>query len=270
MNRKPAVAGAFYPASPQSLSKTVSSMVDNEATKVEAVGLVLPHAGYVYSGPVAGATISRVQLEDTCILLGPNHTGYGVPFSLWPDDAWETPLGCVAIDDKLRQELLTNSAYLANDAAAHIREHSLEVQLPFLQHLKPNIKIVPIVLGGGTPGDYQALGQEIARVLSATGQRATIIASSDMTHYEPHSVAEGKDKLAIKAIIDLDAEALVACITEHNITMCGYAPTLTLIAAAKGLGANTGELIHYQTSGDTSGDYQSVVGYAGIVVRREL
>ena len=268
MNRKSIVAGTFYPASPQTLAKTIADIVDDAIPKAEAIGLVSPHAGYVYSGPVAGAAFSQVKLENTVIMLGPNHTGQGAPFSIWPGDAWETPLGSVAIDDPLRQALLKNSALLAEDTAAHLREHSLEVQLPFLQHFKPDVKIVPIVLGRASPHDYQLLGCEIARTVTALGQRTTILASSDMNHYEPHAATERKDKLAIEAILRLDAAELVRRIAEHRITMCGYAPTLTLIAAAQCLGATAGELWRYQTSGDASGDYGSVVGYAGIIIRR--
>jgi len=269
VNRKPAVAGAFYPASPQTLAETITDLSDDAAPRVEAIGLIAPHAGYAYSGSVAGAVISRVRLEGTVIILGPNHTGLGAPFSLWPDDDWETPLGGVAIDEELRQALLENSVYLKEDTLAHLREHSLEVQIPFLQHFKPDVKIIPIVLGGAAPDDYQALGREIARVLTATKRRVTIIASSDMTHYEPQSTAERKDKLAIEAVLRLDAAVLTSRLAEHRITMCGYAPVLTLIAAAKELGATGGELVRYQTSGDVSGDYGSVVGYAGIIIRRK-
>ena len=164
--------------------------------------------------------------------------------------------------------ILKNSSYLTSDMGAHMREHSLEVQLPFLQYLKPGVKIIPIVLGMATTDDYQAIGRELAQAITATGQSATIIASSDLTHYEPHHVAERKDRLVIDAILALDAAMLIRYITEYHITMCGYAPVLALIAAAKALGATTGELIRYQTSGDASGDYQSVVGYAGITIRR--
>ena len=268
MNRKPVVAGTFYPASPRALVATVTDMTDDSASKIEAIGLISPHAGYMYSGQVAGVVISRIKIEDTVIILGPNHTGHGAPFSLWPGDAWETPLGSVAIDDVLRRNLLKNSTLLKEDTGAHMHEHSIEVQIPFLQYLKPEVQIIPIVLGGATPDDYQALGLEIAGVLANTGKCATILASSDMTHYEPRSAAERKDKLAIEAILQLDATMLVDRLTEYNITMCGYAPALTLIAAASKLGATTGELVRYQTSGDTSGDYESVVGYAGIVIRR--
>jgi AmmeMemoRadiSam system protein B len=266
MNRKPAVAGAFYPASPQALREMIAGMVNETAPKTAAFGLVCPHAGYVYSGPVAGATISRIEFEETFIILGPNHTGLGAPFSLWPGDAWETPLGDVAIDNELRQALLDGSDYLEADAVAHMREHSIEVQLPFLQYFKKDVKIVPIVLGGGAPDDYQALGQEIAAVLRQSGRKAVILASSDMTHYEPQASAERKDKLAVEAILELDAGALVSRITEHDISMCGYAPVLTLMAAARGMGASSGELVRYQTSGETSGDYSAVVGYAGIII----
>jgi len=268
MNRKPSVAGAFYPSAPHAVTTMIAGMVDASAPKTEAIGLISPHAGYTYSGQVAGATVSRIIPEDTFIILGPNHTGLGAPFSLWPGGDWETPLGNVAIDDALRQALLKNSAYLAEDTSAHLREHSIEVQIPFLQHLKPDVKIVPIALGMATADDYSAFGCEIARVLAATKHRAVILASSDMTHYEPRLSAEQKDKLAIEAILQLNSKELVNRLAKHNITMCGYAPVLALIAAARQLGATSGELVRYQTSGDTSGDYNSVVGYAGIIIRR--
>ncbi len=268
MNRKPAVAGAFYPSSPQAAATMLAGMVDATAPKIEAIGFVSPHAGYVYSGQVAGAAISRIMPEDTFIILGPNHTGLGAPFSLWPGSDWESPLGNVAIDSVLRQELLKNSAYLTEDTSAHLREHSIEVQIPFLQYLKPDVKIVPIVLGMATADDYSAFGREIARLLAASKHRAVILASSDMTHYEPRSNAERKDKLAIEAIIRLDSEELKNRLAKHHITMCGYAPVLALIAAARQLGAVAGELVRYQTSGDVSGDNESVVGYAGIIIRR--
>jgi AmmeMemoRadiSam system protein B len=269
MIRKPAVAGAFYPASKEALGKTLSGMIDRSAEKTDAVGLISPHAGYVYSGPVAGATISRVTFQETFIILGPNHTGLGEEFSLWSGDAWETPLGTVEIDNDLRQNLLTHSRFLKNDTAAHLREHSIEVQLPFLQFVyRREFKIVPIVLGGGSPADYRTLGQEVAQVLRETGKRAVILASSDMTHYEPQESASRKDKMAIEAVLKLDAAELVDRLVRYNISMCGYAPALVLIAAARELGASYAELVKYQTSGDVTGDFHAVVGYAGIIVKK--
>lgn len=268
MNRKPAVAGTFYPASPKALEKMIAAMVDPAAHKTPVVGLISPHAGYVYSGPVAGDTISHIKFEETFIIMGPNHTGLGAPYSVWPGEDWETPLGSVGIDYELRKYLLDNSAYLTEDTAAHLREHSIEVQLPFLQHFKKSFKIVPIVLGGGTPVDYDAIGREIAHAILATRRRAVIMASSDMTHYEPQESAERKDNLAIQAILKLDAKELFSRLTQYCISMCGYAPALVLLAAAKELGANSAELVRYQTSGETSGDYNAVVGYAGIIIKK--
>jgi AmmeMemoRadiSam system protein B len=268
MNRKAAVAGTFYPGSAPALEKLIAGMVNDAAPKTEAVGVVSPHAGYTYSGPVAGATISRIKFEDSFVILGPNHTGMGAPFSLWSGDAWETPLGSVAVDYDLRQKLLADTRYFTADTGAHFREHSIEVQLPFLQHFKKDVKIVPIVLGGGTPRDYDAMGREIARAILSSGRRAVVLASSDMTHYEPQASAERKDNLAIQAILKLDAKSLFDRVTEYNISMCGYAPALVMLAAARALGATSGELVRYQTSGDTSGDFNSVVGYAGIIIKR--
>ena len=235
---------------------------------MDAVGLISPHAGYIYSGPVAGATISRVRFGDTFVIMGPNHTGMGVPFSLWSGDAWETPLGTVEIDNEMRSNLLTNSRLLLADDMAHLREHSIEVQLPFLQYFKSNVKIVPIVIGGGEPADLHNIGLDIVRAIRETGRDTVILASSDMTHYEPQASAERKDKMAIDAVLKLDADSLASRINEYNITMCGFAPALSLIAAAKELGSRSTELVRYQTSGDTSGDYSSVVGYAGIIIKK--
>jgi MEMO1 family protein len=268
MNRKAAVAGQFYPSSPQALEKMIAGMVNDNAPKIETVGAVSPHAGYVYSGPVAGVTISRIKFENTFLVLGPNHTGMGAPFSLWSGDAWETPLGNVNIDEGLREALLADTKYFTADTGAHLREHSIEVQLPFLQHFKKDVKILPIVIGGGTPRDYDAMGREIARALLHTGRRAVVLASSDMTHYEPQASVERKDNLAIEAILNLDARTLYERVTEYNISMCGYAPTLIMLSAASALGATSGELVRYQTSGNASGDYSSVVGYAGIIIKK--
>jgi AmmeMemoRadiSam system protein B len=268
MNRRAAVAGTFYPQSATTLEAMVERMVDPKATRVDAVGLISPHAGYIYSGPVAGAAISRIKFGNTFVIMGPNHTGMGVPFSLWSGDSWETPLGMVEIDNEMRNVLLENSSLLQADTLAHTREHSIEVQLPFLQYFKSDVKIVPIVIGGGGPADLYSLGLDIARAIGETGRSTAILASSDMTHYEPQASAERKDKMAIDAILKLDADSLVSRINEYNITMCGFAPALALISAAKELGSRSAELVRYQTSGDTSGDYSSVVGYAGIIIEK--
>jgi AmmeMemoRadiSam system protein B/AmmeMemoRadiSam system protein A len=267
MIRKPVVAGQFYPATASQLREMIAGLVDEKARKEEVVGLVSPHAGYVYSGSVVGAILSRTEFKDTFIILGPNHTGSGKPLSIMTEGIWETPLGQVEIDSELAKQILTVSRHLQEDNMAHVYEHSIEVQVPLLQYFKPDIKLVPIVLGYSSGDVYKEIGVEIARAVRDLNREVVIIASSDMTHYEPHESAQRKDAQAIEAILDLDEDELLKRVDELNISMCGYAPTVSLIAAAKELGATGAELVKYQTSGDVSGDYSAVVGYAGIIIK---
>ncbi|MCX6005186.1 MAG: AmmeMemoRadiSam system protein B [Chloroflexi bacterium] len=266
MIRNAAVAGQFYPAWPDELREMIKYFSPDQATKIDAVGAVCPHAGYVYSGPVAGEVISRINLTDTVIILGPNHRGLGKPFSIMTEGSWKTPLGEVRIDSELAEAILKTSTNIEEDSLAHRHEHSLEVQVPFLQYFKPDIRIVPIVLSLANPSVYKEIGKAIAAAEKEAGIEAVILASSDMTHYEPHESAKAKDKKAIEAILNLDADELIKRIAKYDISMCGYAPVVALITAAIELGAGKAELVRYQTSGDTSGDYSSVVGYAGIII----
>ena len=268
MIRNPAVAGQFYPGWPEELREMIKHMTDKDNPRIDALGVVSPHAGYVYSGPVAGAVFSRIKFKDTFVLLGPNHRGAGKPFSIMTQGSWKTPLGEVQINADLAEAILKASTNLEEDALAHRYEHSLEVQVPFLQYFKPDVTIVPIVLSHADPSVYKEIGKAIARALKQTGAEAIILASSDMTHYEPHEKAKVKDMHAIDAILDLDADELVKRIASYDISMCGYAPAVSLITAVKELGARKAELVKYQTSGDTSGDYSSVVGYAGIIISK--
>ena len=267
MIRQPAVAGQFYPGTAEELRAAIDGLVDREAVKEEVIGLVSPHAGYVYSGPVAGATISRVKFRDTFIVIGPNHTGMGKPFSIMTEGAWQTPLGEVAIDSELARQIRDDSNHLEEDAAAHQNEHSVEVQLPFLQYFKPDVKIVPIVLASASADVFKEIGREIAGAVSRLRRPVVILASSDMTHYEPQAVAEEKDRQAIGAILEMDEDELLERVAGLGISMCGYAPVVAMMAAARDLGARTAELVKYQTSGDISGDYSRVVGYAGIILK---
>lgn len=266
MIRKPVVAGMFYPGSSSSLETQVAGFIDELAEKREVLGLVSPHAGYMYSGIIAGAVISRVAIKDTVVIMGPNHTGLGQPCSLMAQGEWETPLGNVHVDSALASRILDASEYLKEDVAAHLEEHSIEVQLPFLQYLKPDVKIVPIVLARGSSEVYKGIGWAIADSIQASGEEVLIVASSDMNHYEPQHVADEKDGRAIEAILNLDEDELVLRVDEYNISMCGYGPTVCLLAACKELGATQAELVMHQTSGDVTGDYRSVVGYAGILI----
>jgi len=266
MVRNPIVAGQFYPGSPDQLRSMIGEMVDEEAAKEEVIGLVSPHAGYIYSGPVAGATISRINFKDTFVIMGPNHTGGGKPFSIMTEGVWQTPLGEVEVDSELGRQILAASEHLQEDHLAHQYEHSIEVQLPFLQYFKSDIKLVPIILTHASGDIYKEIGKGIAKAIKELNKGVVIIASSDMTHYEPQESAQRKDAQAIEAILDLDEDELLKRVQELNISMCGYAPAVSLISAAKELGAARAELVRYQTSGDTSGDYSSVVGYAGIII----
>jgi AmmeMemoRadiSam system protein B/AmmeMemoRadiSam system protein A len=267
MIRPPVVAGQFYPASPSQLKAMIKGMIDEKAEKEEVIGLVSPHAGYEYSGPVAGALVSRIKFKDTFIIMGPNHTGRGKAFSIMTEGVWQTPLGDVEIDSELAKRILGLSRYLKEDQAAHLDEHSIEVQLPFLQYFKPDVKFVPIVFSFGTGDIYQEIGREIARAVKELKREVVIMTSSDMTHYESQESAQWKDAQAIEAIVELNEEKLLQRVQTLNITMCGYAPAVSLISAARELGATRAELVKYQTSGDTTGDYSSVVGYAGIALK---
>jgi len=267
VTRKAIVAGQFYPASAPELKRMIKGMVEEKAKRQEVIGLISPHAGYIYSGPVAGATISRIKFKDIFIIMGPNHSGRGKPFSIMTEGRWQTPLGEVEIDSGLGRQILASSRYLEEDEAAHLGEHSIEVQLPFLQYFSSEFKLVPIVLAYAGGAIYKEIGKALAKAIKESGRKAVIIASSDMTHYEPQTSAQKKDTQAIEAVLALDEDELVKRVDKFNITMCGYGPAVSLIAAAKELGAKGAELVKYQTSGDTTGDYSSVVGYAGIIIK---
>ena len=267
MVRNPVVAGQFYPESASQLKAMIEQLVDEKAAKEEVIGLVSPHAGYIYSGPVAGRVISRIKFKDTFVIIGPNHTGRGEPLSIMTEGIWKTPLGEVEIDSELAEQILTASSHLAEDYRAHQYEHSIEVQIPFLQYFKPDIRIVPIILAYSSGATYKEIGKELAKAIKDLSKEVVIIASSDMTHYEPQESAQRKDNKAIEAILDLNEDELLKRVDELNISMCGYAPAVSLISAAKELGATEAELVKYQTSGDTTGDYSAVVGYAGIIIK---
>lgn len=265
MIRNPAVAGQFYPATKISLQREIEKYLVKVDEKIDAIGVMSPHAGYVYSGAVAAATLSSVELKDTCVIMGPNHTGEGKPFSIMTEGIWRLPLGDCEIDKILAKAILDNSRHLEEDAVAHRYEHSVEVQVPFLQVLKKKLKIVPMVLADADVEVYKSIGKGIAKAVKEKGA-ATIIASSDLTHYEPHETAVQKDKKVIEAVLNLDIDGLINAIARYNISMCGYAPVCVMLSASKELGAKKAKLIKYQTSGDVSGDYNAVVGYGGIVV----
>jgi AmmeMemoRadiSam system protein B len=266
MIRKPVVSGQFYPQTEEGINKMLSKLIDMTSEKQDAKGVIMPHAGYIYSGPVAGLTISKVNVKKTAIILGTDHTGAGSPFSIMTKGTWLTPLGEAKIDTEIAESILKESALLKEDELSHLYEHSIEVEVPFLQYIRKDIKIVPIGISRGNIKEYQQLGLEIAEGFKKIGRSALFIASTDMTHYESKDRAEEKDRLAIDAILALDEEKLFQVVEKNNISMCGVAPTCALINICKNLGAQKSGLVKYQTSGDISGDYSSVVGYAGFVI----
>ncbi len=266
MIREPAVAGQFYSASSVALRRTVDSFLEKCGSRVDAKSIVCPHAGYVYSGAVAGAVYSVVKLPKRLIVLGPNHTGRGVALSLHPAGEWLTPLGNVAIDEDINRRLLKECAGLREDRAAHLHEHSIEVQIPFLQALARDFRFSAICVGTTDFTALDALGHAMARVVRDLEEPVLIVASSDMTHYESAEAAREKDRLAIEQVVAVDPRGLYRMVIERDISMCGFAPTVAALTASRDLGATSGRLIRYANSGDISGDYHSVVGYAGIVV----
>ena len=268
MTRNPAVAGQFYPDSQKLLLKQLGSLITNTLPKENAIGVISPHAGYVYSGYVAGAVLGSIIHKPVYLIIGPNHTGLGEPFSIPASDTWKTPLGDVRINTKLASALKKNCRHLKEDETAHLYEHSIEVQLPFLQAMQKDFTFVPIVVEQADLKTYKEIGRSIAATIKELKMESdvTIIASSDMTHYEAQNSVEEKDKKAISAILELDEDKLITTIKKFDITMCGSAPAGIMLAAAKALGATKAKLVKYQTSGDTSGDFSSVVGYAGIIV----
>ena len=265
--RRPAVAGRFYPAQPEVLLHDIRSYLVTPGEKVRAFGCVVPHAGYMYSGHVAGAVYAHLELPGRFIILCPNHTGMGKPIAVMTKGSWDTPLGQAAVDESLAAELLASCHLASEDADAHRAEHASEVQLPFLQALRTKFTFVPITVGVGSFEPLHALGEAMGKIIGAAKEPVLIIASSDMNHYESDAITRVKDAKAIERILALDARGLFDVIMHEDISMCGYGPTVAMLTAAKILGASSAELVKYATSGDISGDRNMVVGYAGVVVR---
>ncbi len=274
--RKPAVSGMFYAGTARELEKQIEwcykhdlgpgviPRVDTAGPR-KIVAIIVPHAGYQYSGPVAAHAYKELADDgtfDTAVILGPNHTGYGYPVSVWAGAAWNTPLGEVEIDKTLAQKILGET--IKADETAHIHEHSIEVQLPWLQHLYKTVRIVPIAMLAQDIRTARIVGKAI----SQADDNVIIIASTDFTHYEPYPVAMQKDSSVIEAIVALNEEELYRRCESVNCTMCGYGPVAAAIVAAKEIQAKRANLLSYATSGDTTGDSSQVVGYASIVIKR--
>ncbi len=272
MVRRAVVAGQFYNGTAESLREQVRKYIDEKVRKEEVIGVLAPHAGFMFSGEVAGAVYSRIIFPDTFVIIGPNHTGAGHPSAIITKGKWQTPLGEVEIDSDLAGKILANSKGLKEDERAHSYEHSIEVQLPFLQYLETRInankfRFVPICLSHLDLEACQDIGKAIAKAIKEGKKKVVIVASSDLTHYEPQEEANRKDKIALDAVIKLDPEELINKVEELRISMCGVIPTTIMLMASKELGATKGELVKYMTSGDVIGDYRQVVGYGGALIK---
>jgi len=268
MVRPPAVAGRFYPSEPGELARQVDSLCSDPATgiKIRALGCVVPHAGYMYSGHVAGAVYASIEIPERCILLGPRHFPQGQPLAILTEGSFATPLGEASIDCPLAVELARSDPLLREDPVAHQQEHSLEVQIPFLQRLVNGFRFVPVVLASDRYGALEELGRAVAGIVKSCPERVLVIASSDMNHYENDTITRAKDSRAIERILALDPRGLYDVVRNEGISMCGYAATTAMLVAVVELGAKQAKLIRYATSGEVSGDHEHVVGYAGITV----
>ncbi len=265
MKRRPFVAGQFYPGSRAALKEAIDGMVDPAAPRQKAIALVSPHAGYIYSGPVAGAVFSSAQIPGVVVILGPAHREIGPLFAIQARGSWQTPLGESPIDEALAAGIVSASSLVEVNGEAHLAEHSLEVQLPFIQYFRDDAAIVPICVSHEAGySELESLGRALAGAVRADGREALIVASTDMSHYVTQKTAEKKDNLAIRKVLDLDPAGLFETVVSERISMCGFQPTTAALVASLALGASGADLIRYATSGDASGDYSQVVGYAGI------
>jgi AmmeMemoRadiSam system protein B len=258
--RLPAVAGQFYPGSRAELEHQLDGMLHTEK-ELPILGAVVPHAGYIYSGQVAAAVYSRLPKAETYVIIGPNHHGLGSPVAL-SRDSWKTPLGVVEPDGELADALA--GGIIGHDETAHLHEHSIEVQIPFLQKRFSGFKILPISMGLQDEQTAVVVGQELSSAVQKLDRRCIVIASSDFTHYQPQETARKVDAKLLEAILNMDVQELYDRVYRYDATACGYGPIAATITAAAALGAKAGKLLSYATSGDVSGDYSQVVGYAAI------
>ncbi|HMD06365.1 MAG TPA: AmmeMemoRadiSam system protein B [Candidatus Acidoferrum sp.] len=267
MLRLPAVSGRFYPSHPTELTALIREFTktDGNAAPVQVKACLVPHAGYFYSGHVAGAVYARIAIPKKIVILGVRHYPRGENAAILSSGAWRTPLGDAVIDDALAEALRVACPFLREDSVAHSSEHSLEVQIPFLQVLQPGFTFVPVALGTVRFEDLAAVGEAIGRVLAASTEEILLVTTSDLNHYENDATTRVKDRMAIDRILALDARGLYDTCRNEAITMCGLGPTVAMLTALQGLGGARAELVRYATSGDVSGDFDAVVGYAGML-----
>ena len=267
MLRLPAVSGRFYPSDPTELTALIRDYTKTDKTVVRArvKACLVPHAGYEYSGHVAGAVYARITIPKKIVILGVRHYPRGENAAILSSGAWRTPLGDAEIDEPLAEALRAACPLLREDSVAHSSEHSLEVQIPFLQALLQEFTFVPIVLGTLRFEDLMAVGEAIGRVIAASGEEILLLTTSDLNHYENDATTRVKDRKAIDQMLALDARGLYDTCRNEAISMCGLGPTVAMLKALQSLGSTRAELVRYATSGDVSGDFGAVVGYAGML-----
>jgi hypothetical protein len=265
MKRKASVAGQFYPGSAGKLRQAIAGFSVPGAERRGAIAVVSPHAGYIYSGPVAGAVFSSTALPPVLVVLGPAHREIGPLFAVWAKGSWETPLGETPVEESLAARLLARCPLAEEDERAHAFEHSLEVQLPFIQYFRPDAAIVPVCVSAEADfAEIESFGRDLAAALREDGRATLMVASTDMSHYVDRQTSEAKDMKAVRKILDLDPRGLYDTVLAERISMCGFQPTAAALVAALAMGATGAELVSYRTSGDATGDYEQVVGYAGL------
>jgi len=272
MIRQAAVAGQFYPGNSRRVAEELQALWPApETPRRRALAVMVPHAGWMYSGATAARVFAAVEVPERVILLGPNHHGVGPQFAVFDRGAWSLPSGEVAIDEPLTSALLAQSKLFVADVRAHQDEHCLEVQVPMLQRANPKVRIAPLLIGGGCPeaggrDQLREIALALARAVEQVEDPVLLVASTDLNHYQDQETSNRKDRLALDAVVKLDEGSLLDSVRAADISMCGVAPTYVTVVAAKELGATRAELIDYRTSGDTSGDYTAVVGYGGVVI----
>lgn len=266
MKRKPAVAGAFYSGSATELKEHVASLMPTGAERNKVIAAMSPHAGLIYSGRVAGLVYSTIEPPETFILLGPNHTGKGNKVAMVCEGSWEIPTGALEIDSTLASSIASQAKMVSEDDTAHLSEHSLEVQLPFIVETAPGARIVPIAIMSASLEELILLGRGVAAAIREASYPVVIVASTDMSHFITDKEARELDQHALDRVLALDPEGLYRVVLEEGITMCGFMPTVAMLSAARELGAERADLLMYTTSAEVSRDFDKVVGYAGVII----
>ena len=264
-SRLPAVAGSFYPSDPGALRTVVDRLLAPGPAR-PAIGVVAPHAGYVYSGPTAGIVFGSVEIPDVVIVMGPNHTGVGPDLSVYPGGTWKTPAGEIAVDEALAAELARLDPDLTFDTEAHEEEHGIEVEVPFLLRRNPRTRLVAVVVGTQDFEAMERLGAAVAELVRTRAPGALVVASSDMNHFENDATTRARDRKAVEKLVKMDERGLDEVCRREKITMCGRAPAVAMLVAAKKLGAKRAEMLDYRTSADAGGDRARCVGYCGLAV----